>query len=104
MDLNTKKNLFKNKLLHPFYCLLVTLPLLSNAQSSKKTFKTGDALLISEAVLKDKIKGGWAGQTIGVTFGGPYEFRFNGTFIQDYQPLEWGKDNVKQNMLNNAGL
>ena len=67
MDLNTKKNLFKNKLLHPFYCLLVTLPLLSNAQSSKKTFKTGDALLISEAVLKDKIKGGWAGQTIGVT-------------------------------------
>ena len=59
---------------------------------------------ISKEVLKDKIKGGWAGQTIGVTFGGPYEFRFNGTFIQDYQPLEWNKDNIKQNMLNNAGL
>jgi len=59
---------------------------------------------ISKEVLKDKIKGGWAGQTIGVTFGGPYEFRFNGTFIQDYQPLEWSKDNVKNNMLNNAGL
>ena len=27
-------------------------------------------------VLKDKIKGGWAGQTIGCTFGGPTEFRF----------------------------
>jgi hypothetical protein len=59
---------------------------------------------ISKALLKDKIKGGWAGQTIGVTFGGPYEFRFNGTFIQDYQPLEWNKNNIKQNMLNNAGL
>src|SRR3954451_10549322 len=59
---------------------------------------------ISKALLKDKIKGGWAGQTIGVTFGGPYEFRFNGTFIQDYQPLGWNKENIKQNMLNNAGL
>ncbi|MDP4252199.1 MAG: ADP-ribosylglycohydrolase family protein, partial [Bacteroidota bacterium] len=39
---------------------------------------------ISKEKLKDKIKGGWAGQTIGVTFGGPYEFRYNGTFIQDY--------------------
>jgi len=104
MDLNTKKNLFKNKLLHPFYCLLVTLPLLSNAQSSKKTFKTGDALLISEAVLKDKIKGGWAGQTIGVTFGGPYEFKFNGTFIQQYQPLVWYDGYVKKTMLETPGL
>ena len=104
MDLNTKKNLFKNKLLHPFYCLLVTLPLLSNAQSSKKTFKTGDALLISEAVLKDKIKGGWAGQTIGVTFGGPYEFKFNGTFIQQYQPLVWYNGYVKKTMLETPGL
>lgn len=59
---------------------------------------------ISKEVLKDKIKGGWAGQTIGVTFGGPYEFRFNGTFIQDYQSLEWNKTNIKDNMLNNAGL
>ena len=46
-------------------------------------------LTISKDNLKDKIKGGWAGQTIGVTFGGPYEFRFNGTIIKDYQPLKW---------------
>ena len=55
-------------------------------------------------VLKDKIKGGWAGQTIGVTFGGPYEFRFNGTMIQDYQPLLWYKGYIKNTMLNNPGL
>src|SRR5690349_25125896 len=61
-------------------------------------------ITLTKQQLHNKIKGGWAGQTIGVTFGGPYEFRFNGTFIQDYQPLEWSKDNVKNNMINNAGL
>jgi hypothetical protein len=61
-------------------------------------------ITISNDVLKDKIKGGWAGQTIGVTFGGPYEFRYNGTFIQDYQPLHWSDTYVKDNMTNNPGL
>lgn len=61
-------------------------------------------ITISKDVLKDKIKGGWAGQTIGVTFGGPYEFRFQGTFIGDYQPLMWNDSLVKHNMLYNAGL
>lgn len=44
---------------------------------------------LSEEALKDKIRGGWAGKVIGCTFGGPTEFRFQGTFIQDYQPLAW---------------
>jgi hypothetical protein len=39
--------------------------------------------------LRDKIAGGWAGQTIGVTFGGPTEFRYNGTMIQPYEPIPW---------------
>ena len=59
---------------------------------------------ISKEDLQNKIKGGWAGQTIGVTFGGPYEFRFNGTFIQDYQPLLWYDGYLKHTMLNNPGL
>src|SRR5215813_5472658 len=75
-----------------------------NAQAKKAPVRLGEMVAIPEAVLRDKIKGGWAGQTIGVTFGGPYEFRYDGTFIQDYQPLEWNKDNIKNNMLNNAGL
>jgi hypothetical protein len=59
---------------------------------------------LSTAVLKDKIMGGWAGQTIGVTFGGPYEFRFNGTYIQEYQPLLWYDGYLKQTMLQHPGL
>ncbi|MFT4155864.1 ADP-ribosylglycohydrolase family protein [Parafilimonas sp.] len=61
-------------------------------------------ITLSMLQLQDKIKGGWAGQTIGVTFGGLYEFRYNGTFIQDYQPLHWDISFIKENMLNNAGL
>lgn len=67
-------------------------------------FAQSSTIKISKEVLQDKIKGGWAGQTIGVTFGGPYEFRFNGTFIGDYQTLMWRNDQVKDNMINNAGL
>jgi len=59
---------------------------------------------LNKQQLKDKIKGGWAGQTIGVTFGGPYEFRFQGTFIGDYQSLSWYDGYLKNVMLNNPGL
>ena len=61
-------------------------------------------IVLSKEKLKDKIKGGWAGQTIGVTFGGPYEFQFNGTFIGDYQALNWYDGALKNAMLNNPGL
>ena len=44
---------------------------------------------LSSMELMDKIKGGWAGQTIGCTYGGPTEFKFRGTMIQDYTPIEW---------------
>lgn len=56
------------------------------------------------AVLKDKIKGGWAGQTIGVSFGGPTEFRYNGTFIQDYQTIPWYDGYIKKWMVEFPGL
>ncbi|MGZ5496118.1 MAG: hypothetical protein ACXWFO_05125, partial [Candidatus Aminicenantales bacterium] len=44
---------------------------------------------LSRSVLLDKIKGGWAGQVIGCTFGGPTEFRYQGAMIQDYQTIPW---------------
>ncbi len=50
---------------------------------------------LSREELSDKIRGGWAGQTIGVVYGAPTEFKFTGTTIQDYQPIPWGEHYVK---------
>ena len=75
---------------------LVSFCMISFSQTKNITF--------TKRQLQDKIKGGWAGQTIGVTFGGPYEFRFDGTFIGDYQKLMWNDTLVKYNMIYNAGL
>jgi hypothetical protein len=63
-----------------------------------------ETVMLSQDVLRDKIKGGWAGQTIGVTFGGPTEFRYNGTIIQDYIPIKWYDGYLKNTMENNPGL
>jgi hypothetical protein len=72
--------------------------------ASLKSFSQQKTVTLTKEKLKDKIMGGWAGQTIGVTFGGPYEFRFQGTFIGDYQPLKWYDGYLKHEMINNPGL
>jgi len=67
--------------------ILLLIALLSTACCSiAQNTKT---ITISQKDLKNKIKGGWAGQTIGVTFGGPMEFKYNGTIINEYQPVPW---------------
>ena len=76
----------------------------SQASNTKTNPSLPKTFQLTKAQLSDKIKGGWAGQTIGVTFGGPYEFRFQGTFIGDYQPLKWYDGYLKNTMLNNPGL
>jgi ADP-ribosylglycohydrolase len=60
--------------------------------------------VFSKKELKDKIRGGWAGQTIGVTFGGPTEFRFKGTMIQDYQKIVWHDHYIKETYEADPGL
>jgi hypothetical protein len=52
-------------------------------------YADGEILTISKKVLQDKIKGGWAGQVIGCTYGGPTEFQWNGTMIGDHVPIPW---------------
>lgn len=59
---------------------------------------------LSIETLQDKIKGGWAGQVIGVTYGGPTEFRYKGTMIQDYQPIVWYDGYIKKTMEEEPGL
>jgi hypothetical protein len=74
--------------------------------SDKSTDKAGLPGQVTMTVekLKDKIKGGWAGQTIGVTYGGPTEFKYNGTFIQEYQPIVWYDGYLKKTMEEIPGL
>lgn len=68
------------------------------ASSCASNKQGAEFLCLSHDKLLNKIKGGWAGQTIGVTFGGVTEFKFNGTFIQDYQKLEWDSDQIANTM------
>jgi hypothetical protein len=47
---------------------------------------------MSRAVLEDKVRGGWAGQMIGVAFGAPTEFRSNGRIFEG--ELKWTPDMI----------
>ena len=86
-------------------CFLWTTNGYSQNKIAGTDVKPGSKTLrISKPVLQDKIRGGWAGQTIGVTFGGPYEFKYNGTIIQDYQPLVWYEGYLKKTMVDIPGL
>lgn len=87
-----------------FACTLVFSLFAQKKSSAKSSPSAAKTITLTQPQLKNKIMGGWAGQTIGVTFGGPYEFRFNGTFIGDYQPLLWYNGYLKETMLNNPGL
>jgi hypothetical protein len=74
-------------------------------QSDKQASSTlPETKTLSKEVLMDKIKGGWAGQTIGVTYGGPTEFKFNGTMIQDYVKMPWYDGYIKWWYDNQPGL
>jgi hypothetical protein len=50
---------------------------------------SSSAAELSTDQLRDKIKGGWAAQTIGVTYGHPVEFRFNSVRVPDDHVLPW---------------
>lgn len=43
----------------------------------------------------DKIKGGWAGQTIGCSYGSTTEFRYQGRIIPDEVSIEWPKHHIR---------
>jgi len=72
-------------------CINITL-----AQQNLKKETFPNTVTLSKTVLNDKIKGGWAGQTIGCTYGGPVEFLFNGTMIQNYTPINWPDGAIKK--------
>src|SRR5258707_10077929 len=84
--------------MNKIYALTLATVLIAHSAAGQKK------VTLSKTDLQDKIKGGWAGQIIGVTFGGPTEFRFEGTMINDYQPIAWYDGYIKNTMINNPGL
>ena len=63
-----------------------------------------EQISITKADLKDKIKGGWAGQVIGCTYGGPTEFLWNGTMIDERVPIPWDNTRMTWYFENFPGL
>lgn len=79
--------------------------ILSCRESDQKTSGLlTESFTLTQLELFNKIKGGWAGQVIGCTFGGPTEFRFRGTMIQDYTPIKWDSTRIKWYFENEPGL
>ena len=59
---------------------------------------------LTKAELQDKIKGGWAGQVIGCTYGGPTEFKYNGVMIPDSVVIPWDETRCLWYYENSPGL
>lgn len=75
------------------FTMLILAVSCSQKEPGSKGSKSQNTLTKDQ--LKDKIKGGWAGQTIGVVYGAPVEFKYQGSIIPDYQNIPWRKDYVK---------
>ena len=84
--------------------VVLLLSVLSCTKEETGTSSLPEQFSISAEALKDKIRGGWAGQTIGCTYGGPTEFKFKGTLIQDYQPIIWHDHYIKETFEIDPGL
>ncbi|MDR3286387.1 MAG: ADP-ribosylglycohydrolase family protein [Prevotellaceae bacterium] len=90
------------KIILSLACTVIML--LTAGCSNKTSSEVPKTYTITKSKLMDKIKGGWAGQTIGCTYGGPTEFKYNGTMIQDYTPINWPAGYIKQWYENTPGL
>ena len=64
----------------------------------------GSTVTIDRATLEDKIRGGWAGQTIGCTYGGPTEFKYKGALMSDLAPIVWYDDYALDTFRADPGL
>ena len=62
------KNNRDKKIIGMLMAFVLFVPLVANGAPKTAT--------MSREVLMDKIRGGWAGQTFGCTYGGPTEFKY----------------------------
>jgi len=82
---------------------LVLMLIIISCQNLRED-KTDGYFPLSKEALMDKIKGGWALQTIGVTFGGPTEFRYRKEIIPDSVEIQWSDTMMYHWMTRNPGL
>lgn len=79
---------------------LIIVGLMASSCDSSATEKRIPAKLkFTPEELMNKIKGGWAGQTIGVTYGGPTEFRYLGRTMSDEESVPWGDADIILNQM-----
>jgi len=75
-----------------FIIAIASLPVLTGCQ--KATDRPSPATrTLSLEDLRDKVRGGWAGQMIGVTYGAPTEFRHLQEIMEG--PREWKPEELK---------
>ena len=85
-----------------FYILLSLLIL--TACTCKPAIPYGETVKMDSATLMDKIRGGWYGQTIGCTYGGPTEFKYKGGIIMEEIPIPWYDDYIYDTFIEDPGL
>src|SRR3954462_4419570 len=73
--------------------LTLWVALFPNLASAQKS----ELRRLSRAALEDRIRGGWAGQMIGVSYGAPTEFRSNGAIVEGNlnKYLDWSPERLK---------
>jgi hypothetical protein len=84
---------------HPI--LRMSLVLAGGLVLQTATAHAAETRTLARAALLDKIRGGWAGQMIGVAYGAPTEFRSNGKINDD--ALAW-KDGMLENTIHQDDL
>jgi hypothetical protein len=86
------------------FTFTVIISLTESCSHNTDSSNIPETYVMTKTRLMDKIKGAWAGQAIGCTYGGPTEFRYNGTMIQDYIPIKWTDGYIKHWYENTPGL
>ncbi len=84
--------------------LIIPLIVLLTACTSSPKVPYGKTVKIDDATLMDKIRGGWYGQTIGCTYGGPTEFKYKGGIIPDEISIPWYDDYIYDTYIEDPGL
>ena len=94
----------KNRQLITLLTVVAMLAFSCGTDPGTKQDKMPEKMTITKAELLNKVKGGWAGQVIGVTYGGPTEFRYLSRMIPDSVEIEWSDESATFFFENFPGL